>query len=85
MDQSGGLAGRTGEVYGTKVKIVLTEVVNDQVLEPQPEVPFHGQPPPPKAHFKAPPPITPQELAEADQHLSKDALLQLARARGLIS
>ena len=33
MDQSEGFAGRTGEVYGTKVKIVLTEVVNDQNIK----------------------------------------------------
>ena len=33
MDQGEGFAGRTGEVYGTKVKIVLTEVVNDQNIK----------------------------------------------------
>ena len=33
MDPSEGLSQRTGEVYGSKVKIVLTEVVNDQNIK----------------------------------------------------
>ena len=33
VDQSEGPAQRTGEVYGSKVKIVLTEVVNDQNIK----------------------------------------------------
>ena len=33
VDPSEGLSQRTGEVYGSKVKIVLTEVVNDQNIK----------------------------------------------------
>ena len=33
VDPSEGLTQRTGEVYGSKVKIVLTEVVNDQNIK----------------------------------------------------